>query len=144
MLTGARLFGGNEADVMRKNKKGDVDWCKRFRFLSTEAQDFVRRLLEVDPADRLSAREALAHMWLRGVQPPRAHAEEEDASQSFFTARSRAVSKQQPGCWSWGSPPRKPTTTAKSGVVAATIMAKEIATEAVAATTASWGGESKK
>jgi len=38
----------------------DSHWC----FISDEAKDFIRKLLEVNPNERLSAQEALKHPWL--------------------------------------------------------------------------------
>ena len=40
----------------------DDDW----RNISQEAQDLIRRLLVIDPGDRLSASQALEHNWIKG------------------------------------------------------------------------------
>lgn len=40
----------------------DDDW----RSISQEAQDLIRRLLVIDPAERLSATQALEHSWIKG------------------------------------------------------------------------------
>uniref|UniRef100_K3X6H8 Protein kinase domain-containing protein n=1 Tax=Globisporangium ultimum (strain ATCC 200006 / CBS 805.95 / DAOM BR144) TaxID=431595 RepID=K3X6H8_GLOUD len=42
-----------------------------WRQISSEAKDFLRKLLQVDPEKRLSAEEALAHKWFMAPDTPR-------------------------------------------------------------------------
>lgn len=76
LLTGRALFSGDENEVAMKTRWGHVKYCRRFRALPKDAQDFVRSLLAKDPADRPSAWEALRHPWLRRVAPQEAAAAE--------------------------------------------------------------------
>lgn len=66
MLSGKLPFDGNNIkEVLRRVRSGrytfpDSEW----RDISSEAKDFIRGLLEVDPKKRLAANEALNHIWL--------------------------------------------------------------------------------
>lgn len=66
MLSGKLPFDGNNIkEVLRRVRAGrysfpDSEWGD----ISSDAKDFIRGLLEVDPKKRLTASEALAHSWL--------------------------------------------------------------------------------
>ncbi|CAI5703307.1 unnamed protein product [Peronospora effusa] len=71
-LTGVHPFDPrgdkSDAEIVREIAKGKYDveneWYKG---LSMEAKDFLTRLLDLDPAYRLTAQQALQHPWLCGV-----------------------------------------------------------------------------
>lgn len=70
MLTDTEVYGGSDADLLRKNLAGRVDYGPRFRSLSGGAQHFVRWLLTLEPGERPSAQQALAHHpWLQQQSP---------------------------------------------------------------------------
>lgn len=55
----------NDQVVIEKIKKGDYDFPKEeWSSVSSEAKDFVQKLLTLDPEKRLSATEALKHPWI--------------------------------------------------------------------------------
>lgn len=66
MLSGKLPFDGNNIkEVLRRVRAGrytfpDAEWGD----ISPEAKDFIRGLLEVDPKKRLTASEALGHVWM--------------------------------------------------------------------------------
>uniref|UniRef100_K3WGP0 Uncharacterized protein n=1 Tax=Globisporangium ultimum (strain ATCC 200006 / CBS 805.95 / DAOM BR144) TaxID=431595 RepID=K3WGP0_GLOUD len=70
-LTGVHPFDPkgdqSDAEIVRAIAKGEYDvknpW---YRDLSNEAKDFVAKLLQSDPSKRLTAKDALAHTWLKG------------------------------------------------------------------------------
>lgn len=71
-LTGSPPFhGSGDNEVLKKIKAGDIRWSSRFQRLSCGAQDFVKSLLVVDPSQRLSAKEALEHSWIKGLEGKR-------------------------------------------------------------------------
>ena len=39
--------------------------AKQWMFISQEAKDLVSRMLEVDPDQRITVEEALAHPWIK-------------------------------------------------------------------------------
>jgi|LakMenE18May11ns_1017448.scaffolds.fasta_scaffold9812683_2 serine/threonine protein kinase len=67
LLSGKPPFGGNNDDaIIEKVKIGKYTmsgtvWDQR----SSEVKDFIRKLMEVDPEKRLSAKEALVHPWIQ-------------------------------------------------------------------------------
>jgi len=70
LLAGYPPFHGDEKFMMTKIKAGQPDWSHRNRWrpVSEEAVDFVKRLLSRDPNLRPSAQESLKHPWLtRGL-----------------------------------------------------------------------------
>merc|ERR1719401_916340 len=69
LLTGRPPYNGTEDVVLKKIRRGAVDWCSEFHELSSGAKDFLKALLVRDPAERLSAQEALEHHWVTGVHP---------------------------------------------------------------------------
>lgn len=66
MLSGRPPFGGKkDAEILEKVKVGvysmnDPIWKQR----SVEAVDLIKKLMERDPARRLSAKQALEHPWI--------------------------------------------------------------------------------
>ncbi|KFK35999.1 hypothetical protein AALP_AA4G064700 [Arabis alpina] len=68
LLSGGRPFWAKtESGVFRAVLKADPSFDEPpWPFLSTEAKDFVRRLLYKDPRRRMSASQALMHPWIRG------------------------------------------------------------------------------
>ncbi|CAB1099385.1 unnamed protein product [Ectocarpus sp. CCAP 1310/34] len=74
MVSGAPPFWGNgDAQVRAKIVCGEYDMPEvLFQHISSDAKDFITKLLVVDPKERLSAEQALAHPWLRRpIRPPR-------------------------------------------------------------------------
>lgn len=69
MLTGRVMYGGDDTQVLMKNKAGAVDYSRPFVQLSEDCQRFVRRLLTVDTNARPAAAEALEDPWLRQHAP---------------------------------------------------------------------------
>lgn len=65
MVLGRVPFCGDDRKARRQNMRGEVDYTGHFRSLSREAQEFIRWLLSVDPAQRPTAEEALRHPWLQ-------------------------------------------------------------------------------
>lgn len=71
LLTGQSPFQArSKKDKLRMIQRGQVTYSISFRMLSAGAQSFVKSLLSVDPASRLSAVEALQHEWIRGFHHP--------------------------------------------------------------------------
>jgi len=71
-LTGSPPFhGSDDREVLKKIKAGDIRWSSKFHKLSSSAQEFVRSLLVVDPSQRLSAKSALEHPWIKGQEGKR-------------------------------------------------------------------------
>ena len=66
MLTALPAFGGRtDAETLAKVKLGKYSTdTLDDSGISPECQDFISKLLEVDPDERLSASEALEHVWL--------------------------------------------------------------------------------
>jgi len=65
LLVGYAPFPPGEGQFQRVSA-GEIDWGtgERWSSISAEALDFVRRLLVVDPADRLTVQQAVFHPWL--------------------------------------------------------------------------------
>lgn len=73
MLTGAVPFlGASNGDMEGLNKailSGRINFCTaRWWGIPEAAQDLVRRMLQVDPAKRITASDALAHPWLTATE----------------------------------------------------------------------------
>jgi len=65
LLTGAPLFHGkDDAEIKDQIKGAEFSFCNAFYQRSQFAQDFLHRLLTVDPDGRLSAEQALRHPWV--------------------------------------------------------------------------------
>lgn len=55
----------NQRDLFRKIRRGDFKFHDKFwRHISNDAEDFISKLLTVDPQARLSAEDALNHDWV--------------------------------------------------------------------------------
>ncbi|BEI82323.1 hypothetical protein CcaverHIS002_0301910 [Cutaneotrichosporon cavernicola] len=69
LLCGYSPFRSEEKEqLIRETTRGKVVFHERFwKHVSETARDFIRKLLVVDPKDRLSAAEALAHPWMAGA-----------------------------------------------------------------------------
>jgi len=65
LLVGYAPFPPGDRQLDRV-KCGEIDWGSKGRWssLSAEALDFVRRLLVLDPLERLTAQQAVFHPWL--------------------------------------------------------------------------------
>jgi serine/threonine protein kinase len=61
--------GATSADVGRAIHKGAYTYPD-YALVSEEARELIRGLLEVDPAKRLTAKEALKSKWIASVEPP--------------------------------------------------------------------------
>lgn len=75
MLTGTVPFlgtsTGDEEGLNRAILSGQVNFCTaRWWGVPEPAQDLVRRMLQVDPAKRITASDVLAHPWLSGAEFP--------------------------------------------------------------------------
>jgi calcium-dependent protein kinase len=65
LLGGYMPFSGSEEVQIRNIRKGNfVMKPERWKDISGEAKDFILKLLEVDPAKRLTAQTALEHPWI--------------------------------------------------------------------------------
>lgn len=66
LLTGMLPFDGqNDEETFRLISKGEFSFPPSSLFLSSDAKDFVAKLLVTDPKRRMTAAEALNHPWLR-------------------------------------------------------------------------------
>lgn len=65
LLTGSPPFHGSDSEVLKKIKAGSPHWSSRFQRLTDPAKIFVKSLLVVDPAQRLSAEQALENAWVK-------------------------------------------------------------------------------
>lgn len=97
LLSGYMPF--NDADD--EETKLAVMKCKyimhqeRWGHVSEDAKHFVRRLLVVDPSDRLTAKQALDHPWLKAVQNKKAYALSTEAIARGFLCFARATRFQK-------------------------------------------------
>jgi serine/threonine protein kinase len=66
MLSGTPPFNGNtDDDIHTSILRGVMNWDpKDWSGISCEAIDFIQRVLQVDPKQRLTARQALQHPWM--------------------------------------------------------------------------------
>ncbi|KAL3088858.1 hypothetical protein niasHS_009150 [Heterodera schachtii] len=95
LLSGLSPFGGENDDETLENVK-KCDWNMddepSFEGISDEAKDFIRRLLILDPKERMSVHQALDHPWLQ-AQPCRTSAErrmsKQIAPEQFRAVRDR-------------------------------------------------------
>eukprot|EP00924_Labyrinthula_sp_SR-Ha-C_P016101 augustus_masked-scaffold_4-processed-gene-19.16-mRNA-1 protein AED:0.09 eAED:0.11 QI:0/-1/0/1/-1/1/1/0/630 len=73
LLSGHPPFAGeNDKIIMKRVLEGKYHFRhSAFRKVSAEAVDFVRRVLEYNPKERLTAREALEHIWLGQIHQQR-------------------------------------------------------------------------
>lgn len=68
---------------------------ERWAHVSEDAKHFVRRLLVLDPSDRLTAKQALDHPWLQAVENNKAHAFSTEAIARGFLCFARATRFQR-------------------------------------------------
>eukprot|EP00928_Gymnodinium_smaydae_P011173 TRINITY_DN14153_c0_g2_i1.p1 TRINITY_DN14153_c0_g2~~TRINITY_DN14153_c0_g2_i1.p1 ORF type:complete len:559 (+),score=105.00 TRINITY_DN14153_c0_g2_i1:215-1891(+) len=70
LLAGYPPFHGSEKEMRANILQGKVDYShtSRWKNVSRDAIDFVRRLLTTDPAERFDVYEALQHTWLSLTQ----------------------------------------------------------------------------
>lgn len=67
MFVGDRCFDGeNEEEIFQNLTKGQWAWPED-RKPSDSMQDFIGKCLALDPRNRLSADDALAHRWIAGT-----------------------------------------------------------------------------
>lgn len=66
MLVGKHPYSSKEKiGIMKEIYKGNLDFeNQNFTNLSFSAQDFIKKLLQINPEERLSAKDALLHPWL--------------------------------------------------------------------------------
>lgn len=65
LLVGYMPFSGSDEKQMRNIAKGEYSWKPdKWKLVSAEGADFVKKLLIVDPAMRFTASGALGHPWL--------------------------------------------------------------------------------
>ncbi|KAF4031615.1 EF-hand domain pair [Phytophthora infestans] len=58
----------SDAEIVKEIANGNYDVeNKWYKNLTAEAKDFLTRLLDSDPAKRLTAKQALQHSWLSGI-----------------------------------------------------------------------------
>jgi serine/threonine protein kinase len=67
LLTGKQPFGGKTNKEISKNViKGSFDFdASEWKLISGKAKDFIKQLIVVSPADRMTAAQALEHEWVR-------------------------------------------------------------------------------
>jgi calcium-dependent protein kinase len=66
LLTGSPPFHGTDDEVLKKIKSCNPHWSSRFHRLSDGPKNFVKGLLVLDPAKRMSAEEAMGNDWIAG------------------------------------------------------------------------------
>jgi len=72
LLTGKMPFSGTDRDMTSAISQGRyVIKPEMWSGISPEAKDFIPALLELDPSKRLTAKQALAHPWIRSGVPPK-------------------------------------------------------------------------
>lgn len=81
LLCGYSPFRSDDkAELIRETTRGKVTFHDRFwKHVSEPAKDFIRKLLVVDPKQRLTAAQALQHPW---IVASRGAMKEEDAARS--------------------------------------------------------------
>jgi serine/threonine protein kinase len=67
MLCGYEPFyGETEKELIESNKAANIDFSEsEWKSVSKEARDLVLKMTASDPRDRLSAKEALEHPWIK-------------------------------------------------------------------------------
>ncbi len=65
LLVGRFPFFGTDDEIFESSSKAEFDFRPVADDLSNKAKDLITNLLVVDPAKRYTAREILAHPWLR-------------------------------------------------------------------------------
>jgi len=69
LLSGTPPFGGrNEKQIMSNVQLGKFNFNNQaWSNVSENAKDFISKLLVMDPAKRMSAKDALKHVWLKQI-----------------------------------------------------------------------------
>lgn len=72
LLSGISPFrGANDRETLTRIKTGNWDFDERWwMHISSEARDFIKRLIVCTIEDRMDVSEALRHPWLRGLDKP--------------------------------------------------------------------------
>lgn len=67
LLTGTPPFDGDdEVAIIRKVKSGVYSTeTKDWKGITSGAKDLVKKLMEIDPDKRITAREAVNHFWIK-------------------------------------------------------------------------------
>ena len=66
MLCGSPPFNGSDDQIIAKVKRGTWEFRGQiWNNISDEAKDLVTKLMTKDPAQRLTAVDALAHPWIK-------------------------------------------------------------------------------
>ena len=92
LLSGYPPFNGSDKSKLFKAiSRGVVDFNHApWRDISYEAKDFLLRILQVNPAKRLTATTALQHKWLKDVEAsPDVHLEETHNGIKRFNAKEK-------------------------------------------------------
>jgi len=67
MLSGQAPFSGDtDKQILKLVKVGKYDFVPKnmWKTVSTTAQDFIKKLLVIDPAERMTSQQALQHPWM--------------------------------------------------------------------------------
>lgn len=68
LLSGISPFrGANDRETLKKIREGKWDFDDRWKNISNEAQDFIRKLLVYNVDKRMDIRTALAHPWFNYI-----------------------------------------------------------------------------
>uniref|UniRef100_A0A914I6R1 Uncharacterized protein n=1 Tax=Globodera rostochiensis TaxID=31243 RepID=A0A914I6R1_GLORO len=102
LLSGLSPFGGeNDEETLENVKKCDwsMDEETAFDGISLHAKDFIRRLLILDPKERMSVHQALEHPWLADLRqsPAERRMSKQIAPEQFRDVRDRV--RQRYDAW---------------------------------------------
>ena len=65
------FYSESVPEVFEQILHGEFDFPEEFwSDVSKDAKTFISRLLEVNPADRVTPQQALEHPWLAAIEPP--------------------------------------------------------------------------
>lgn len=69
LLSGAPPFAGKtDEEIMKKVEKGVYSMTRdEFKDVSPDAKNLIKKMLEYDPAKRVSAKQALADVWFQNA-----------------------------------------------------------------------------
>jgi len=68
------FYGDTDAEVLAKVKTGNFAFNNtHWKTVSEDAKDLIRRMLKMNPAERITAQEALAHVWVKNKAPKATH-----------------------------------------------------------------------
>eukprot|EP00003_Mantamonas_plastica_P011797 TRINITY_DN216_c0_g4_i1.p1 TRINITY_DN216_c0_g4~~TRINITY_DN216_c0_g4_i1.p1 ORF type:complete len:168 (+),score=73.68 TRINITY_DN216_c0_g4_i1:139-642(+) len=83
------FYDDNTADLFEQIMSGDFDYPDPYwTDISDDAKDLINKLLVVDPADRITAEEALEHKWITGANSDK-HLDATLEAMKKFNARRR-------------------------------------------------------